>query len=775
MTENTLRYVRIDYQSHKDALLQRVRARFPRVWNDFLANSFGIVLVDIIAWSMATMAFLINRAAGENYVSTMTLRESAVNIGSLIGYQLRNPTAATVMCEASISAAVTSTVTIAQGTVVRTAAVSALPFQVAQDYFINPGYTTPVTLVVTISPTATGAQVLSTYALVTPGSSNVDLLDTTIDLTLYVQAGQVFQVTGDPNTYVIQEIQAAPGAVANNRLVLASPYVGDSAATVTAQVYDQRIECVQGLTVNDSFVSPGASSPSYVVSLSTTPVIQDSVSVTVNGDAWESVPNFAKSTSDDEVFVFTVTASGQPLVMFGDGTFGALIPTEATITVSYLVGGGSAGNVPLNSISTSITGLIASSNNPITIQITNQTSTGTGGQDAETLEQARINIPAAARTNDRAVTLSDYQTVAMGYSGVAYALAVVRTENSFLEGNIVFIYPWTTGASGGLVNLSPAQQLALQDYMQTKAVGTDLVQIGNGTATPLPISLRFMVSEGFNVNDTLIAVQEAVNSYVNLLLPGQPILYSNLVRTLDDVYGVETINMATPTADLYPDNSLELFTQPQSGYSYSLTKTGVGTPTYSYVDQATVSNYTAQLPFYPIQAWSVLLFLGVNQLTVQPGILPGTAQVFGSNLSTDYANFPSTINLVTGQVSLWIIGAPGDLSAQLAPLVGYASQKIVNIYVGYSGIVSEAERNLIRQAVRAYGTGLAVGAPMYASAIPGIIGSNSNLTAVIAAVPGVTSVNNVALDTPGNTVNLINSVDTQLLVVGNIILNNEID
>jgi hypothetical protein len=131
-TESTLRYVQVDFQAHKDALLQRVRARFPRVWNDFLNNSFGVVLVDIVAWSTATVAFLINRAAGENFISTMTLRESAVNIGSLTGYQLRGPTAASVSCEASISQPLaTDTVTIPKGTVIRSTGNTSLPFEVA--------------------------------------------------------------------------------------------------------------------------------------------------------------------------------------------------------------------------------------------------------------------------------------------------------------------------------------------------------------------------------------------------------------------------------------------------------------------------------------------------------------------------------------------------------------------------------------------------------------------------------------------------------------------
>lgn len=777
-TPNTLRYIQVDYQANKDAILQRVRDRYPRVWNDFLNNSFGIVLVDMIAWSTATIAFLINRAAGENFINTMTLRESAVNIGSLIGYQLRGPTPAVVACEAVIpQPQANATITIAKGTIIRSTATNGstpLPFEVSQDYFILPGNTTPVTQIVTISPTLSGPKVLSTLVLVTPGSSNADLLDTTIDLTQYVQAGQIFQVTGDPNTYVIQEVQASPGAVSNNRMVLTTPYAGSTAA-VTAKVYDQRIEVVQGLTITDNFISPTANSPSFVVKLTTTPVIQGSVDVSVNGTAWNQVNSFAKSASDATDFVFITTSAGQPLVIFGDGNFGAMIPTGAVINVTYRVGGGTAGNVPLNSFSTSITGLLSSTSSPVTIQITNNTSLGSGGLEAETLEQARINIPAASRANDRAVTLEDYQTMAMSYPGVSFARAVVRTENSFLEGNIIFIYPWTSGPNGTLVTLNPLQKLALQTFMQTKALGTDLVEIGDGTAVPLPISLRFKVLDGFDVTETQLLVQSALLSFVDLIKPGQPIIYSKLFNTISSVSGIDTLILATPTGDLFPANSLQLFTPPDPNFVYALTKNGAGNPSFSAADNANVSLYTAQLPVFPIQAWSFSLFLGTHQLTVTPGIQPGSGQVFGPNLSVDLENFPSTVNLLTGQLNLYIIGAPGDLTMELIPIVGYSSEKFVNIYVGYNGDTSQAKRREIRSAIEAWGNGLAVGASLYGQTVPGIIGSASNITAVIQSISGVTSVNRVALDTPGNIAAVVSTVETELLRIGDIILNNELD
>jgi hypothetical protein len=286
-------------------------------------------------------------------------------------------------------------------------------------------------------------------------------------------------------------------------------------------VYDRRILVSQGLTVTDSFVSPTSNSPSFVVKLSTTPVIDGSVEVVVNGTTWNLVNSFAKSAPDATDYLFQTTPAGQPLVIFGDGSFGSEIPTGAVINVTYRVGGGTGGNVPLNSFNTSITGLLSSTSSPITIQITNTTAVGTGGQDAETLEQARINIPAASRANDRAVTLEDYQTIAMTFDGVSFARAVVRTENSFLEGNIVFIYAWTNGPNGTLVNLTPLEKLDLQAFMQTKALGTDLVEIGDGTATPLPISLRFKVLDGFDVTATALAVQSTLLTFVDLVRPGQ--------------------------------------------------------------------------------------------------------------------------------------------------------------------------------------------------------------------------------------------------------------
>lgn len=785
MANETLRYIKYDYQSQKDALLQRIRDRWPGRWNDFLANNIGIVLVDIVAWGLATLAFLVNRVAGEQYIPTMTLRESAVRIGGLTGYQLRSPLPATVSCEAVMTTAQAADVTIFKNTLIRTSTEDALAFEVSKDYVILAGEFTPSELIVTFSPSLSGQSVINTFLQVTNGSSIVDEVDTTIDLGQYIEAGQSLNELNETDSYTIESLETAPGGVSvNSRIILTSAWTG-ATGTIEAQVYDKRIQLVQGQTVTDRFVAPIVTA-NYAVRLSRVPVITNSVTVTVNGEPWTQVNSVGIQSDLAEVFQVKTFVSGDTAVVFGDGAFGALIPSEAAVAVTYRVGGGLKGNVELNSINTTITGLIETLSNPVSIQITNTTSTGIGGQEAETLEQARVNIPYYTRTNDRAVTLSDYQTIAQQYSdpqfgSVAYARANVRTENALLEGNIVSIYAWTTGPGGGLVPLSSQLKTALQTYVQTKSVGTDFVQILDGSARPVPMSLRFRVLNGFSIIDTKNLVIGTISAYIIALRPGDPVIYSDMVAKLDAVFGMDNLVMATPNTDLYPSNSTELFTVPQDTFVYTLDKTASGTPE---TDESgvQVSPYNVQLPVFPIQTWSFTLFLGVNEVSNLPfvytdandRVLVQQARLMGENLSSD-DNYVSTLNLLTGQATLWIKGAPGDLTMQLTTAQGYSAERVVNLFIGYSGDTSQTKRREIRAALQSWGQGLYIGGAIYADRVEGISASVVSVTDMVEAIPGVDAVNRVALDTPANSQDRVVASDFELLRLGQIVLNNQVD
>lgn len=765
MAEDTLRYVKSDFQSQRDALIQRVRSRYPGSWNDFSSGNFGTLFLDIVAYALDTSAYAVNRLAAENFISTMTLRESAVRLASLTAYKLKGPAPATVACAASLVSPAVGEVTIHEGTPVRTSD-SNLVFEVTRDYTIETGALTPLEVVAQIDPALTGTGTVQSLIQVTLGSSYVDLLDATIDLTELVEPGQTFRLSGTATEYEIVSVEAAPDAPARNRLVLAEPYAG-ATQTTTAEIVDRNVRLVQGQTVTERVVTPAVSQPDYVIKLSKTPVIDGSLEVTVNGSAWEPVASLFLADADARAFEAVTLSSGEAIVKFGNDTFGTVISTEAQVVLTYRTGGGTQGNVPVGAVNTSVIGLIESLSNPVNVQLENL-QPGLGGLDQETLEEARVNIPAYTRTNDRAVTLLDYQTLASGFSDpqagqVRYARASIRSENSNLEGNVVVVYAWTTGSEGALTPVRGVLKATLQDYLQSKAVGTDHVVLADGSTQPLPVALRFKVLPGYDVDQVSVTIEAAIRTFVNQLRPGSPIVYSDFVRLIDETVGVDNAIFATPTTDLYPSTDDLLFVAPDSTFEYELAVQTSGT---------TTDTYTVNLPVFPLTAWSFSISLGGVELSIAPDTVPGYARLSGTGLSTD-DDEKSTVNLLTGTMTLYPTGVPDAAVLRLIPVQGYERERVVNLYAGYRAQGDSAlKRREIRAALNAWVAGFPPGSTLFTARATGVPASIANVTDVIAAVTGVTEVTRVSLDTAANVATRLDAGQTEIFRLGAIFLNN---
>jgi len=770
---NLTRYTDLDFSAHRRAQLERIQERWPGQWNDLLSSNFGMFLVDMMAWNMATMAFLVNRQAGEVFIDSMSLRESAIRIGALGGYRLRGPSPATVSCEVSITASLSNTIQIKKGTIVRTA--SDVPFETALDYEILPGETTPVTLVVEFSPEKAGSNVIASLVKVVPGSENIDLVDSSVDLTQFVTTGQEFRLSAASKAYTISAITASDGAISNNRLVLSEPYSGLVEDFVEAEVVDRRIVLTQGQTVTEQFTAPGGDTTDYYIRLGRTPVIDNSVTVSVNDEAWAEVTNALDLSPSKSAFIVKTTTTGVTVVQFGDGQLGQAVPANSVITVTYRVGGGLVGNVATGTIATSIIGFVTSNQNPVTVTISNRTASGQGGADEESLEEARAHIPLFIKANDRAVTIDDCQEVARSFANpqfgtVSFARAFSRATSSVLEGNIIELYCWTTGSGGALVPLSSAMKLALKEWMDARKMGTDYIIIADGASRPVPISFRFKTAQGFNLSDTTQLLNDTLRSIVNSLRPGDPIVFSTLVHQLVSVQGVESVIMATPNNDLTTSSPTELFTSPMDNYAYEVAL-NYSTDTDSATDGERVTIYTAQLPVAPLTPWSFVLNLGAENLAVLAGTVPGTARLYASRVLSTDENYPSFVNLLTGQATLCTKGVIGALALRLKTVQGYNAERFVNVYASYIGQDSTEKRQEIRTRIKSWGDGLDIGGTLYGQEISGITVSKSNVTTVIESTPDVDQVTKIALGTPINDEPKMAAGETELLRIGQIVLN----
>ncbi|MFD3944874.1 putative baseplate assembly protein [Streptomyces sp. NPDC058579] len=203
-------------------------------------------------------------------------------------------------------------------------------------------------------------------------------------------------------------VEAAPGQPSYS----ASPKV----RSVEAYTIGGTTTAVHGEPVphDELGVSDGTAGQSFTVQH--TPVASGSLrTVTVDGrtgrQAWVAVPSFADSTAEDlHVTVDEVTGTVRfgPAVRQPDGEvrqYGAVPPVGARVLAGpYRRGGGRQGNVAPHTLTVLRTPLA------LVARVENRGS-ASGGVDAESMENVRRRASQWLRTQDRAVTAKDYETI----------------------------------------------------------------------------------------------------------------------------------------------------------------------------------------------------------------------------------------------------------------------------------------------------------------------------------------------------------------------------
>ncbi len=166
--------------------------------------------------------------------------------------------------------------------------------------------------------------------------------------------------------------------------------------------------------------------------------IASTLTVKVNGVRWEEVPFLHRRARNRRAYMLRQdAASGPPApaqggragavaslptfpslaVIFGDGTYGAGLPTGTwKIEATYRSGLGSMGNLAAGSLSVLQTALrgITGVTNPVA---------ATGGNDPERMDHARQQAPLTVRAMQRIVSLTDYQDFARTFAGIGKAQA----------------------------------------------------------------------------------------------------------------------------------------------------------------------------------------------------------------------------------------------------------------------------------------------------------------------------------------------------------------
>lgn len=141
--------------------------------------------------------------------------------------------------------------------------------------------------------------------------------------------------------------------------------------------------------------------------------------VRVNDIAWHEVSSLYGAGPDDRSYVVRMDEDGGGEIQFGDGRRGARLSTgQENVLGIYRKGLGSAGNLKAGQLSQLLT-------RPLGLKEVTNPQVASGGVDAESVQDARRNMPLGVRTLGRAVSLRDYEDYARAYTGIAKARAEV--------------------------------------------------------------------------------------------------------------------------------------------------------------------------------------------------------------------------------------------------------------------------------------------------------------------------------------------------------------
>lgn len=227
-------------------------------------------------------------------------------------------------------------------------------------------------------------------------------------------------------------------------------------------------------------------------------------------------------------------------------------PSNTTLTVRYLTGGGVTANVPagtINELTTTPTpndGVYSA-----TLAVTNN-KPAAGGKDGDTVDEIRQNSLKAFAEQKRAVTVEDITVRALslppdfGSVAKAYVTKEALSESVGLsERNplALSLYILSYDANGKLITSSQSLKNNLKQYLSQYLMLTDAIDIKDAFIVNIGVKYEILTLPNYQARDVLINVTNTLKDYFKIQKwsINQSINLSKIYTLIDNVKGVQTV------------------------------------------------------------------------------------------------------------------------------------------------------------------------------------------------------------------------------------------
>jgi hypothetical protein len=336
------------------------------------------------------------------------------------------------------------------------------------------------------------------------------------------------------------------------------------------------VAVTQGVTFADEVIGVSDGTINQEMKLENNPYVEGSIEVYVDEGSgyvlWTPATDndLLNHSGSEKVYAISVDENDILTVFFGDAINGKIPILNAPVKSTYRVGGGLIGNVGAGTIVNLI--------NTLTFvdSITNASS-ATGGEDKETIEEARVSAPASIYTLRRGVTERDFITLAEAYPGI------VRARCIGIAALPAKAHIWVIPTGGG----QPSQSLLtnLTSYLtERRMLGLEVTCFGPYYAY-VDIIATVQVDNAYKQSTIQSSVEAGLSSYFEISADvgartfGDVVPIGDIYNIIESVEGVKYTNITK--LNIQPIAKL---TVPSYSFDSRIFRLGVITETITVVD-----------------------------------------------------------------------------------------------------------------------------------------------------------------------------------------------
>ena len=557
-----IRYINRDFNDFRNNLIEYSKTYFPNTYNDFTPESTGMLFMEMASYVGDVLSFYLDNQIQETFIQHARQTENLYNLAYMLGYTPKVTTAASVEIDfyQQLPAKVSASVTVPDF-----------------DYSL-------------IVPENT--QITSTL------NSNIkfltqDIVDFSTSSSLDPTEVSVFQISGDqPTYYLLKKTRKAISATINttsftfnsgvrfdSRTISDSNIIGilditDSEGNTWYEVpnlaQENVFDTIRNTNPNDPNYSEDSSVP-YLLQLKQ--VQRRFVSRFKNSGSLEIQFGAGNYSDNDEEIIpnpdnvglglpfdkTKLTTAFSPVNFMFTNTYG-IAPSNTTLTVRYLTGGGISSNIEagvLSLIDATNVRFINSNlaNTSLANQIfdslaSNNVLAADGGQDGDTVEELRRNATGNFQNQLRTVTKEDYLIRALSLPSnlgvIAKAYAEPTKVAEYQPGElptILDLYVLSYDVNKNLRKASSTLKRNLMTYLSEYRMINDSIKIKDAFIINIGVEFDIIVYPNYNNSETISRCITSLTDYFNISKwqINEPIILKDLFILLDKVEGVQTV------------------------------------------------------------------------------------------------------------------------------------------------------------------------------------------------------------------------------------------